>query len=338
MSSSHSWPVILFCAVVNGITTKSSWSRPVAENPLAWSTPITRKGTAFTLMVLPMGSSSPNKLAATVWPSTQTAALFSRSSWVKPAPSAISHLRISKLLRAHTPILRAPVEVAVNHLDVAVDVRRSALDAGHLLENGLRISSRQRLGAAAAHADSIAGTAAGFNPNQVVTNFAELVFHAAGAGLAYSNHADERAHTHDDAEHGQHAANPVADQSFEHFAKNSFYIHAKLFTLRKSSFIAQGFDGIQPGCLLRGVISKKDANRHGHGRGAGNRCRRNQDRPANEERNGIGKSHSQHDTDCTAHQADDQRFNQELLLHVGFRRADGHADADLPSPLRDRHP
>ncbi len=44
MSSSHEIPLILRCAVVQGIIRKSSWSWPVALSPLGFKVPSTRNG------------------------------------------------------------------------------------------------------------------------------------------------------------------------------------------------------------------------------------------------------------------------------------------------------
>src|SRR5262249_47556063 len=107
-----------------------------------------------------------------------------------------------KILGTHAAILRAPVQVAVNRLDAAIHVWRSALDAGDLVQDGLGIADHQGLDAARADADPVTRPAAGFHPNQVVADFAELVLHAAGAGFAHADHANERPDTHDDPQHG----------------------------------------------------------------------------------------------------------------------------------------
>jgi hypothetical protein len=60
--------------------------------------------------------------------------------------------------------------------------------------------------------DSVAVTAAGFIPNQVIANIAELLFHPAGTGIADGDNANERPNAHDDSQHGQKTANPITNQ------------------------------------------------------------------------------------------------------------------------------
>ena len=85
-----------FCTVVQGITTKSSWSCPVAENPFASRTPTTLHGNVLRRTVFPTGSSIPKRLSATVCPRTQTGASASRSACVKNCPDRTVHRRISR--------------------------------------------------------------------------------------------------------------------------------------------------------------------------------------------------------------------------------------------------
>jgi hypothetical protein len=65
--------------------------------PLAPATPMTVNGTFFTRTVRPMGSAAgPNRVSATVSPSTITLVPVSASMSVKRAPRAIDQLRMSK--------------------------------------------------------------------------------------------------------------------------------------------------------------------------------------------------------------------------------------------------
>jgi hypothetical protein len=82
----------------------------------------------------------------------------------------------------------------------------------------LNIAKYQSPAAAAANAYSVACTTAGFNPDKVIANFAELVFYTAGTSVADGDHADKRSNAHDDSQHGQEAAYPVAHQGLKRFS------------------------------------------------------------------------------------------------------------------------
>ncbi len=75
--------------------TVSSWSCPMVEPPFDSSTPVTLNGRFLMRMILPIGSSLPNRLVATVAPRTQTL-LALRTSWsVKNCPRSMFQERIS---------------------------------------------------------------------------------------------------------------------------------------------------------------------------------------------------------------------------------------------------
>ncbi len=61
-------PSTFFLAVESGISTTSSWSWPHEFWPLRSSTPITVKGTFLMRTIWPIGSASPNRFCAVVWP------------------------------------------------------------------------------------------------------------------------------------------------------------------------------------------------------------------------------------------------------------------------------
>jgi hypothetical protein len=123
-----------------------------------------------------------------------------------------------KVLRAYPAVLRAPIQVSVDGLDAPIYIRSSALYARNLIQNGLSIPHHQRLATAAADANSIARSATGFNPDEVIADIAELRFHTAGTSITDGDNANERPNAHNDAQHCQEAANAVANQRLECFS------------------------------------------------------------------------------------------------------------------------
>src|SRR6185437_1288057 len=124
-----------------------------------------------------------------------------------------------EIVGAHAAIMCSPILVLVNHLDVAIHVGRTALDAGNLLHHGFFVAEGEGLDAAAADANSAARATAGFHPDHVVADVIELLLHLAGTRVAHGHNTDERRHAHDDAEHGQGAAHAVAAQRHHGFTE-----------------------------------------------------------------------------------------------------------------------
>ena len=61
----------------------------------------------------------------------------------------------------------------------------------------------------------VAGTAARFNPYEVVPQALKLVFNTAGARISNRNHTNERAYADGYPQDGKHTTNPVAIQRSE---------------------------------------------------------------------------------------------------------------------------
>ncbi|EXI76376.1 MAG: hypothetical protein AW07_00321 [Candidatus Accumulibacter sp. SK-11] len=74
-------PKTLRCAVVSGMSSVSSWSRPSRFCPFRARTPMMTKGLWRMRSVFPSGSSFGNRLSAAVWPisATRVAARTSES-------------------------------------------------------------------------------------------------------------------------------------------------------------------------------------------------------------------------------------------------------------------
>ncbi len=89
-------PITLVLAVLSGMRIWSSWSWPQVVWPLRSSTPMTVNGTFLMRITSPSGSSSPNRLRATVCPIMATLAAASTSSWVSCRPSITSQSRAGK--------------------------------------------------------------------------------------------------------------------------------------------------------------------------------------------------------------------------------------------------
>ena len=81
-------PNSLRCAVVTGTSTVSSWSRPSRLWPRRLITPTTTNGAFLMRIVRPTGSSAPNRLSTTVWPSIATRVAPRTSESSNTVPSA----------------------------------------------------------------------------------------------------------------------------------------------------------------------------------------------------------------------------------------------------------
>jgi len=89
----------------------------------------------------------------------------------------------------------------------------------------MRITQNQRPAAPRARTNSIAGTAARFNPYEVVAQALKLVFNTAGPRISNRNHTNERAYPDGYSQNRKHTPNPIAIQGNEGLAKNGLEIH-----------------------------------------------------------------------------------------------------------------
>ena len=102
-------------------------------------------------------------------------------------------------------------------------------------------------------------------------------------------------------------------------------------------FVAQGLDGIEPGCFPCRIDAEKQADADGETEGNDNRrCR---DDRLEEPRfgNGQGDADTAGDTQEAADNTDDDRFDEELHHDILEGGPESLADADFPCPFRYRH-
>jgi len=92
----------------------------------------------------------------------------------------------------------------------------------------MRIAENQCPAAPRSHFHPVAGTAARFNPYEVVPQALKLVFNTAGASISNRNHTNERAYADRYPQDGKHTANPVAIQGSECFAENGLETHKSI--------------------------------------------------------------------------------------------------------------
>src|SRR5579864_75809 len=356
MSSSHSCPVIRFCAVVIGMTTKSSWSYPLAENPLPCSTPRTLNGTWFTLMVLPIGSSSSKRFVATVWPSTQTAELWSMSSWVNSAPRARSHLRISKYSgltpRYCVPQFRFPyttwmrpstlgeallipgtcsrtarpspiIKVLVPRVPMRTPLRARLPASSQIrLSPTLWSWSSTRLDPALPTPTTQMNAATPMMIPSIVSTLRMRLRPSAFSAsrmmvLKYISLSFL----------GWPSRSPD-------FAKGSDH---RMTRSPDPSLIPQRLNRVQARRFLRGIKAKENSNCNGHSRGSGDCPGRDQNRPAGRDRQHQRSDQSHKNSYRASDQAHHHGFGQELQLHIGLRGADSQPHADLARAFRNRN-
>ena len=87
------------------------------------------------------------------------------------------------------------------------------------------IAQNQFPAAPRSRTNSIAGTAARFDPYEVVAQALKLVFNTAGPRISNRNHTNKRAHADGYPQNGKPTANPIAIQGSEGLAKNGLEIH-----------------------------------------------------------------------------------------------------------------
>ena len=92
----------------------------------------------------------------------------------------------------------------------------------------MRIAEDQCPAATRPHSHPIAGTAARFNPHEVVAQALKLVFNTAAPRVSNRNHTNERAYADGYSKDGKHTPNPVAIQGSECFAENRLEIHKSI--------------------------------------------------------------------------------------------------------------
>src|SRR3954469_10471133 len=102
-------------------------------------------------------------------------------------------------------------------------------------------------------------------------------------------------------------------------------------------FVPQSFDGIETGGFASRIKAEKDSHKHRENGRRQNSHWRDHHGPSRERSDQFGRSYSQQDPDYSSEHAEHHGFYQELPLHIFFRGADGHADADLARALSHRH-
>src|SRR5262245_46757793 len=86
---------------------------------------------------------------------------------------------------------------------------------------------------------------------------------------------------------------------------------------------------------MSGVVTEEDADNSSEAEGNQNRERRYESRPAQYFRNQDGQRTAYNHAYQAAHQAQDERFGQELHPHVIGPGSDRHTDADFASSFCD---
>ncbi len=121
--------------------------------------------------------------------------------------------------RGHAAIGGKPVLIAVNDLDMIVDIGRNRFDQRDLILDGGGVGHGQGRGAVRAGAYAIDGAASGFDPHEIIAEIVHLLLDPRLAGFADGHHADHRGDADGDAHDGQHAAHFISEQGHESGAK-----------------------------------------------------------------------------------------------------------------------
>src|SRR5499426_3094340 len=102
------------------------------------------------------------------------------------------------------------------------------------------------------------------------------------------------------------------------------------------SLVAWRFNRVQTRRLLRWIITKENADGHGHGRSTGNGAAGDKNRPARGGGDHQRCANANADPHDASGQAHDNGLGQELPLNVTLSGANGHANTDFASALGDR--
>src|SRR6516165_179628 len=108
-----------------------------------------------------------------------------------------------EVLGSHTAIGGIPVLSSIDDLDPSVDIGTHAFEAGNFGEDGPRVFHSQTLCLPRAEPHAVGCTAAGLNPDHVVSELLQLVFHFCRSSLAHSHYTDEGGDAHNKAQHGE---------------------------------------------------------------------------------------------------------------------------------------
>src|SRR5215469_5052435 len=165
-----------------------------------------------------------------------------------------------EILGSHSAVGGIPVLSSIDDLDPSVDIGTHAFEARNLCEDGPSVFDCQTLCLPCSKPDAVGRTAAGLNPDHVVSELLEFLFHLCRSRLAYSYHADKGGNAHNQTQHGKDCPDQVASQRFHRFAPDGMDVdqHPEI----RSSFISQRLDRIQLRCSSGRVEAKKQCNCH----------------------------------------------------------------------------
>src|SRR5262249_49474241 len=117
-----------------------------------------------------------------------------------------------KIFGSYSAISGVPVLSSVDHLHSSIDIRTHAFETGNFCEDDPRVFARQTLCLSCPIPHAIRRTAAGLDPNHVVSELLELAFHLCRSSLAHSNDADKRSNSDDQTEDGENRPDQIAPQ------------------------------------------------------------------------------------------------------------------------------
>ena len=117
-----------------------------------------------------------------------------------------------EILRLGAVDVGGPVVISENHLGGSLAARRGGLDRRALAQDGQHVVVDQRLGGAPAHAHAAAVYRARLHKQHVGSHGRDLLLRLLLRALSHADHGDDRAHSDDDAQHGENGAQLVAGQ------------------------------------------------------------------------------------------------------------------------------
>src|SRR5215469_5917064 len=117
-------------------------------------------------------------------------------SCLNPPPAYI------EVLGSHSAVGSVPVLSAIDDLDTSVHIGTHPFEARNFCEDGPSVFDCQTLGLSCPKSHAVGSTAAGLNPDHVVSELLQLAFHLRRPSLAHSYNTDKSRDAHHQTEHG----------------------------------------------------------------------------------------------------------------------------------------
>src|SRR3974377_167681 len=117
-----------------------------------------------------------------------------------------------KILGSHTAVGGIPVLRSIDDLDSSVNIGTHPFEAGNFCEDGPGVFDGQTLCFSPPVPDPVGRTAASLNPDHVIPELLQLMFHFCRTCLAHSHYTDKSGDAYNQTQHGKNRPDQVASE------------------------------------------------------------------------------------------------------------------------------